>query len=61
VKHLFIINPAAGSKDRTEKYRREIETICGRENDMACPDSLSGETRSEHEAKMDIMTIIVVG
>ena len=31
MKHLFIINPAAGSKDRTEKYRREIESICGRE------------------------------
>ena len=28
MKHLFIINPAAGSKDRTEAYRREIEAIC---------------------------------
>ena len=30
MKHLFIINPAAGSRDRTEKYRREIESICGK-------------------------------
>ena len=29
MKHLFIINPAAGSKDRTEVYRREIEGVCG--------------------------------
>ena len=28
MKHLFIINPAAGSKDRTEMYRREIEDVC---------------------------------
>ena len=27
--HLFIINPAAGSRDRTEKYRRTIEAVCG--------------------------------
>lgn len=27
--HLFIINPAAGSRDRTEEYRRAIEEICG--------------------------------
>ena len=26
--HLFIINPAAGSKDRTEKYRRNIKKTC---------------------------------
>ena len=36
-----------------------METICGRENDMACPDSLSGETWSEHEARMDIITITI--
>ena len=30
MKHLFIINPAAGSRDRTEKYRRAIESICGK-------------------------------
>ncbi len=28
MKHLFIINPAAGSRDRTEAYRRQIETVC---------------------------------
>ena len=27
--HLFIINPAAGSKDRTEQYRKSIEALCG--------------------------------
>ena len=26
--HLFIINPAAGSKDRTADYTRQIETVC---------------------------------
>ncbi len=26
--HLFIINPAAGSRDRTEKYRETIEAVC---------------------------------
>ena len=30
--HLFIINPAAGSRDRTQKYRKNIETICGARN-----------------------------
>ena len=28
MKHLFIINPAAGSKDRTESYRENIERVC---------------------------------
>lgn len=28
MKHLFIINPAAGSTDRTEDYRAEIQRIC---------------------------------
>ena len=27
--HLFIINPAAGSRDRTAEYRQKIESICG--------------------------------
>lgn len=27
--HLFIINPAAGSRDRTAEYRRKIESVCG--------------------------------
>ena len=30
MKHLFIINPAAGSKDRTEQYRQQIEAVCGK-------------------------------
>ena len=29
MKHLFIINPAAGSRDRTKMYRELIEKICG--------------------------------
>ena len=28
MKHLFIINPAAGSKDQTEIYRKKITEIC---------------------------------
>lgn len=28
MKHLFIINPAAGSRDRTEEYRAAIEKSC---------------------------------
>ena len=27
--HLFIINPAAGSRDRTEEYRQKIQAACG--------------------------------
>ena len=30
--HLFIINPAAGSRDRTEQYRETITKICGSRN-----------------------------
>ena len=29
MKHLFIINPAAGSRDRTKMYTRKIAEICG--------------------------------
>lgn len=29
MKHLFIINPAAGSHDRTQQYRQEIDRVCG--------------------------------
>ena len=32
MKHLFIINPAAGSSDHTEDYRKQIQEICQREN-----------------------------
>ena len=28
MKHLFIINPAAGSKDPTERYRQQITKVC---------------------------------
>ena len=28
MKHIFIINPAAGSRDRTRDYRKAIETHC---------------------------------
>ena len=28
MKHLFIINPAAGSRDRTEEYRQKISAAC---------------------------------
>ena len=28
--HLFIINPAAGSRDRTEEYRAAIDAACGK-------------------------------
>lgn len=28
MKHLFIINPAAGSRDRTAKYSEQIHTVC---------------------------------
>ena len=28
MKHLFIINPAAGSRDRTTKYRKKIAAVC---------------------------------
>jgi hypothetical protein len=29
MKHLFIINPAAGSRDRTEYYSQKIHEACG--------------------------------
>ena len=28
MKHLFIINPAAGSRDRTKKYKKQIKEAC---------------------------------
>ena len=30
MKHLFIINPAAGSRDRTKDYTQAIEAACGK-------------------------------
>ena len=29
MKHLFIINPAAGNRDRTREYQQTIEKLCG--------------------------------
>ena len=29
MKHLFIINPAAGSRDRTKQYTEKIQQVCG--------------------------------
>ena len=29
MKHVFIINPAAGSRNRTKEYAQQIETLCG--------------------------------
>ena len=28
MKHIFIINPAAGSRDRTKEYQKKIEAVC---------------------------------
>ena len=28
MKHLFIINPAAGSRNQTEDYRKKIAEVC---------------------------------
>ena len=28
MRHLFIINPAAGSRNQTENYRKQIAEIC---------------------------------
>ena len=32
MKHLFIINPAAGSRDQSEKYRKKITEVCSAKN-----------------------------
>ncbi len=29
MKHLFIINPAAGSRDKTKEYQKKIHALCG--------------------------------
>lgn len=31
MKHLFIINPAAGSRDQTKTYTKTIDSICGQQ------------------------------
>ena len=28
MKHLFVINPAAGSRDHSKEYREQIEAVC---------------------------------
>ena len=35
MEHIFIINPAAGSRDRTEEYSKLIRKICG-ERGLSC-------------------------
>ena len=35
MEHLFIINPAAGSRDRTEEYSKLIRRVCG-ERGISC-------------------------
>ena len=35
MEHIFIINPAAGSRDRTEEYSAEIRRVCA-ERGLAC-------------------------
>ena len=32
MKHLFIINPAAGSRNQTEAYRKKIAEVCALRN-----------------------------
>ena len=32
MKHLFIINPAAGSRNQTETYRKKIAEVCEKQN-----------------------------
>ena len=32
LKHIFIINPAAGKQDKTAEYKSAIEAICGQRN-----------------------------
>ena len=53
MKHLFIINPAAGSRDRTEDYRQKINAACeGKDIDYRIEvSSAPGECRRiAHEA-----------
>ena len=49
MKHLFSINPAAGSRDRTDSYRKQIESACQgldyRIEVSACPGDCTRLTR----------------
>ena len=53
MKHLFIINPAAGSRDRTEYYRRQIHEACGKRGlnyEIRVSDAPGGCARLAREA-----------
>ena len=53
MKHLFIINPAAGSMDRTRQYKEKIEKLCGEtglEYRVAVSDAPGDCTRLAREA-----------
>ena len=53
MRHLFIINPAAGSRDRTKEYREKIEAACqGLDYEIAvsaCPGDCTRLTREAVE------------
>ncbi len=57
MKHLFIINPAAGSRDRTESYRKRIESACQgldyRIEVSACPGDCTRLTREAAQTGED--------
>ena len=53
MKHLFIINPAAGSRDRTEYYSRQIHDACGKRGldyEIRVSDAPGGCARLAREA-----------
>ena len=53
MKHLFIINPAAGSRDRTEYYSRQIHDTCGKRGlnyEIRVSDAPGGCARLAREA-----------
>lgn len=53
MKHLFIINPAAGSRDRTKSYVEQIEAACnGLEYTVAVSKAPGDCTRIAREAAM---------
>ena len=53
MKHLFIINPAAGSRDRTEYYSKKIHESCGKRGldyEIKVSDAPGGCARLAREA-----------
>ena len=53
MKHLFVINPAAGSRDRTESYSRKIMDACGKRGldyEIKVSDAPGGCARLAREA-----------